>query len=258
MPDRHCIEVSGLRKSFANSPVLADLSLQIGRGDSLVIIGESGSGKSVLLKCILGLLTPDAGSVVVEGENIATCRDSFLDRCGVLFQGGALFDSLPVWQNIAFRRLHGPGRLPARQARRLGEEKLERVGLDRQVAGLFPNELSGGMQKRVALARAIACNPDYLFFDEPTSGLDPIRSNDISVLISDVASDLNVTTMTVTHDMRCVRAVAGSIMMLRQGRNCWFGGLDDFDRDGNNYLVKFSQAVRRPIDADGDTGSAID
>ncbi|MCY4543510.1 MAG: ATP-binding cassette domain-containing protein [Rhodobacteraceae bacterium] len=258
MPDRQCIEVDNLRKSFGASLVLDDVSLQVDRGNSLVVIGESGSGKSVLLKCMLGLLTPDSGSVVVEGNSVATHRESFLDRCGVLFQGGALFDSIPVWQNVAFRRLHGSGRLSARQARQLGEEKLERVGLDRQVANLFPIELSGGMQKRVALARAIACNPDYLFFDEPTAGLDPIRSNDISALISDVASDMKVTTVTVTHDMGCVRAVASGIMMLRQGRISWFGDLDEFDKASNRYVARFSGSAQCAIDENGNLGKNMD
>ncbi len=244
MADAPRIELIGLCKSFASTPVIANVSMQLHGGNSHVLLGESGVGKSVVLKCILGLLRPDQGSVLIDGRNLSKMKRAFLDRSGVLFQGGALFDSLPVWQNITFRKLHGSDRLSLHKALMLAEEKLERVGLGKEVARLFPVELSGGMQKRVALARAIAFDPEFLFFDEPTSGLDPIKSVAISRVIRDVVQDRNVTALTVTHDMNCVRAVAEGVTMLRCGKIYWEGGLTDFVSNDNAYISKFSEGHR--------------
>ena len=203
------IELRGLHKSFGQNHVLAGVDLSIERGKSMVIIGGSGTGKSVLLKSILGLITPDRGQILVDGQDVTQAdRDAFLARFGMLFQGGALFDSLPVWQNIAFRLMRGSLKRPKDEARDIAIEKLRRVGLKPDVADRFPAELSGGMQKRVSLARAIAADPEIIFFDEPTTGLDPIMSGVINDLIREIVVDMGATAMTITHDMTSVRTIA--------------------------------------------------
>ena len=218
------ITVSGLHKSFAGTPVLRGVDLSVATGESLVIIGASGSGKSVLMKSILGLVTPDAGTIIRNGAPATPATQAaFLDRIGMLFQGGALFDSLPVWQNVAFRLLRGPQK---RQARAIALEKLAQVGLTPDVADRFPAELSGGMQKRVGLARAIAADPDVIFFDEPTTGLDPIMAGVINALIRRVVTDLGVTAITITHDMTSVHAIADQVAMLHDGVIRWHGPRD--------------------------------
>ena len=218
------ITVSGLHKSFAGTPVLRGVDLSVATGESLVIIGASGSGKSVLMKSILGLVTPDAGTIIRNGAPATPATQAaFLDRIGMLFQGGALFDSLPVWQNVAFRLLRGPQK---RQARAIALEKLAQVGLTPDVADRFPAELSGGMQKRVGLARAIAADPDVIFFDEPTTGLDPIMAGVINALIRRVVTDLGVTAITITHDMTSVHAIADQVAMLHEGVIRWHGPRD--------------------------------
>ena len=179
------IEMRQVAKAFGSNAVLRGVDLEVAKGSSLVIIGGSGTGKSVALKCVLGLITPDAGTIMVDGQNATQGdRDAFLARFGMLFQGGALFDSLPVWQNVAFRLLRGSLKRPRSDAREIAIEKLRRVGLTPDVADLFPSELSGGMQKRVGLARAIAAEPGIIFFDEPTTGLDPIMAGVINVHLS--------------------------------------------------------------------------
>ncbi len=183
------IELDGIHKAFGANKVLRGVSLRVGRGESLVVIGGSGSGKSVLLKTILGLVAPDAGRILVAGEDVRGAeRDVFLARFGMLFQGAALFDSLPVWQNVAFRLLRGRLRRPRAEARAIAIDKLRRVGLGPEVAELYPAELSGGMQKRVGLARAIAAEPEIIFFDEPTTGLDPIMAGVINELIREIVT----------------------------------------------------------------------
>ena len=216
------IELRGLHKSFGQNHVLAGVDLSIERGKSMVIIGGSGTGKSVLLKSILGLITPDRGQILVDGQDVTQAdRDAFLARFGMLFQGGALFDSLPVWQNIAFRLMRGSLKRPKDEARDIAIEKLRRVGLKADVADRFPAELSGGMQKRVSLARAIAAEPEIIFFDEPTTGLDPIMSGVINDLIREIVVDMGATAMTITHDMTSVRTIADDIAMLHAGRIQW-------------------------------------
>jgi len=229
-----------VRKSFGANHVLRGVNLTVGRGESLVVIGGSGTGKSVLIKCVLGLVRPDSGHVSVEGHaDDAPGREAFLARFGMLFQGGALFDSLPVWQNVAFRLLRGPGRLTKAEGRQRAVEKLRRVGLKPEVADLFPSELSGGMQKRVGLARAIAADPEVIFFDEPTTGLDPIMAGVINALIREIVTEMGATAITITHDMTSVRAIADRVAMLHDGVIQWVGPVADLDIVANPYVDQF-------------------
>ena len=231
------IETQGLAKAFGAKTVLRGLDLTVARGESLVVIGGSGTGKSVLLKCILGLVRPDAGTLRLNGQPSLRPGPAFLDRFGMLFQGGALFDSLPVWQNVAFRLLRGPDRARARPR---AIEKLQRVGLGPEVADLYPAQLSGGMQKRVGLARAIATDPEVIFFDEPTTGLDPIRAGIINELIRGIVTETGATAITITHDMSSVRAIADRVAMLHDGRIRWTGpaaGLDQADDDAVQQFI---------------------
>ena len=236
------IDLRGVQKSFGTNRVLTGVDLTVGRGQSMVIIGGSGTGKSVLLKCILGLVRPDAGTITVGGQPATTAgpdREAFLDRFGMLFQGGALFDSLPVWQNVAFRLLRGRRKLPRDQARAIALDKLRRVGLRPDVADLFPAELSGGMQKRVSLARAIAAEPEIIFFDEPTTGLDPIMAGVINDLIREIVTEMGATAMTITHDMTSVRAIADQVAMLHGGIIRWTGPIGEMDSASDPYLTQF-------------------
>ncbi|RMH42265.1 MAG: ATP-binding cassette domain-containing protein [Alphaproteobacteria bacterium] len=234
------IRIEHLAKSFGPKSVLRDVSLEVATGESLVVIGGSGTGKSVLLKCILGLIRPDGGRIFLDGRDVTEFdRDDFLARFGMLFQGGALFDSLTVWQNVAFRLLRGERRLPRAEARRVAVEKLRRVGLGADVADLYPAELSGGMQKRVGLARAIAAEPEIIFFDEPTTGLDPILAGVINRLIREIVTDLGATAVTITHDMTSVRAIADRVAMLHDGVIQWCGPVEALDNSGNPYVDQF-------------------
>jgi len=231
-------------KQFAGNIVLDGVSLAIEPGESLAIIGQSGSGKSVTLKCILGLLQPDRGSIKVDGEEVVGLQGAALDKMrakfGMLFQGSALFDSLPIWRNVTFGLTQGR-RTDGARMRAIAEENLERVGLDRRVLNLRPSELSGGMQKRVALARAIAPRPEIIFFDEPTTGLDPIRADVINDLIVSLVDDLGVTALTITHDMASARKIAHRVAMLYQGKIVWIGPRDRLYDSGNPYVDQFVQ-----------------
>jgi phospholipid/cholesterol/gamma-HCH transport system ATP-binding protein len=245
------IKLGNVKKSFGDNHVLQGLNLEIPKGSSMVIIGGSGTGKSVALKCILGLITPDSGTITVDGQDARKGdRDAFLAKFGMLFQGGALFDSLPVWQNVAFRLLRGSLKRPAEEAREIAIEKLRRVGLKPDVADRLPAELSGGMQKRVGLARAIAAEPEIIFFDEPTTGLDPIMSGVINDLIREIVVEMGATAMTITHDMSSVRAIADNVAMLHNGVIQWTGPVADMDASGDPHLDQFIHGrAEGPIEA---------
>ncbi|WP_137392452.1 ABC transporter ATP-binding protein [Rhodoligotrophos defluvii] len=236
------IELKGVRKSFGPKTVLDGVDLAVDRGKSLVVIGGSGSGKSVSLKCILGLIRPDAGSIKVDGvETVGMrgqARDEMLRKFGMLFQGAALFDSLTVWENVAFGLIQGK-QMPREEAREIAHEKLGQVGLGREVGELSPAELSGGMQKRVGLARAIAADPDVIFFDEPTTGLDPIMADVINDLIRDCVGRLGATAISITHDMASARKIADRIAMIYKGKIIWQGDAAEIDHSGNPYVEQF-------------------
>ncbi|MBR7158135.1 MAG: ABC transporter ATP-binding protein [Alphaproteobacteria bacterium] len=236
------VEMKHIYKSFGSKKVLEDFSLTVNKGESLVIIGGSGTGKSVTIKSILGLLKPDKGSIKVDGKEIVGMSSKELEevnsRSGMLFQGAALFDSLNVWRNVAFGLIQGK-KLKPKEAREIAIEKLKDVGLSSDVAELFPDELSGGMKKRVGLARAIAGNPELIFFDEPTTGLDPIMSDVINDLIKRCVDDLGATAITITHDMASARKIASKVAMLYQGKIIWHGDVKDIDNSGNPYVEQF-------------------
>ena len=234
------ITLTDVHKTFGSNHVLRGVNLEVPTGTSCVIIGGSGTGKSVLLKCVLGLVTPDSGTITVDDVPVQDGdRDAFLARFGMLFQGGALFDSLPVWQNVAFRLMRGALKRPKAEAREIAIEKLRRVGLSPDVAEKFPAELSGGMQKRVSLARAIAAEPEIIFFDEPTTGLDPIMSGVINDLIREIVTEMGATSMTITHDMTSVRAIADTVAMLHGGKIRWVGPVGQLDESGDAYVDQF-------------------
>ena len=244
-----CLE--NIHKSFENNAVLKGVDIKVAAGKSMVIIGGSGTGKSVMLKCILGLIAPDQGRILVDGQDAARAeRDAFLARFGMLFQGGALFDSLAVWQNVAFRLLRGALKRPTEEAREIAIDKLRRVGLGADVADKFPAELSGGMQKRVGLARAIAAEPEIIFFDEPTTGLDPIMAGVINDLIREIVVEMGATAMTITHDMSSVRAISDEVAMLHDGVIKWTGPIADIDQSGDPFLYQFIHGrAEGPIEA---------
>ena len=244
------ITLSNVHKAFGANKVLRGIDLTVPKGTSTVVIGGSGTGKSILIKCILGLVEPDSGVITVDGVDVTTQpRDAFLARFGMLFQGDALFDSLPVWQNVAFRLLRGSLKRPKTEAKEIAIEKLRRVGLAPDVADRFPAELSGGMQKRVSLARAIAAEPEIIFFDEPTTGLDPIMSGVINDLIREIVAEIGATTITITHDMTSVRAIADQVAMLHAGKIRWAGPIGDLDTTDDPYVRQFvSGSPEGPIE----------
>lgn len=249
------IKMADVHKAFGANHVLRGVDLEIARGTSMVIIGGSGTGKSVMLKSILGLIQQDKGQIFVDGKEAGLGassreRDAFLARFGMLFQGAALFDSLPVWQNVAFRLLRGSLARPKEEARSIAIDKLRRVGLKADVADRLPAELSGGMQKRVGLARAIAAEPEIIFFDEPTTGLDPIMSGVINDLIREIVVEMGATAMTITHDMSSVRAIADNVAMLHGGKIRWTGPVGEMDASGDPYVEQFiSGSADGPIEA---------
>jgi phospholipid/cholesterol/gamma-HCH transport system ATP-binding protein len=236
------VELRGVKKRFGSKIVLDGLDLAIPRGESLVVIGGSGTGKSVMIKCVLGILRPEGGEIFVDGNEVTHLsgrrRDTVLRQFGMLFQGSALFDSLPVWENVAFGLIQGRG-IPRSQAKEIAIEKLAKVGLGPEVGELWPAELSGGMQKRVGLARAIAAEPEIIFFDEPTTGLDPIMADVINDLIVSTVKDLGVTTLSITHDIASARKIASRIAMLYKGKIIWQGPTADIDTSGDPYLDQF-------------------
>jgi phospholipid/cholesterol/gamma-HCH transport system ATP-binding protein len=236
------IAVRGLRKSFGRKRVLDGVDIDCGRGESLVVIGGSGVGKSVLIKCILGLLHPEAGSIRIDGQETVglgrAARERLLQKFGMLFQGSALFDSLAVWENVAFGLINGRG-MERHAAKQIALAKLAAVGLGPEVSLLRPAELSGGMQKRVALARAIAAEPEIIFFDEPTTGLDPIMADVINDLIVKCVREVGTTAVSITHDMVSARKIADRIAMLYQGRIIWHGPTAEIDHSGNPFVDQF-------------------
>lgn len=236
------LSLKDVRKRFGPKTVLDGLSLDVGKGESVVVIGGSGTGKSVMLKCVLGLIKPDAGSIMIDGQEStrfnADQRENALRKFGMLFQGSALFDSLKVWENVAFGLIQGR-KMERTKAKQIALEKLAQVGLTPDVGELSPSELSGGMQKRVALARAIAAEPEIIFFDEPTTGLDPIMADVINDLIVACAKKLGASTLSITHDMASARKIADRIAMIYKGRIIWQGPVSEIDNSGNAYVDQF-------------------
>lgn len=236
------LALKGVEKSFGNNHVLRGVDIDVGAGESLVVIGGSGSGKSVMLKNALGLMTPDAGTVIFDGKDVteATGRDraDMRSRIGMLFQSGALFDSLPVWENVAFRLIHADG-VRRRDAKERAIATLKKVRLGSDVASLYPAEISGGMQKRVSLARSIIAEPELIFFDEPTTGLDPITADAINDLILEQVKDLGAAAVTITHDMPSARKIADNIAMLFDGQIIWRGAASTVDFSGNDHVDQF-------------------
>ncbi len=236
------IRIRELHKSFGVKEVLRGLDLDVGVGESVVVIGGSGTGKSVMLKCILGLLEPEAGSIQIDGREVigvrAGEREQILTKFGMLFQGAALFDSLPVWENVAFGLIQGK-RMKRAAAKEIALEKLSEVGLGPDVGALSPAELSGGMRKRVGLARAIAGDPDIIFFDEPTTGLDPIMGHIIDDLIVKCVRNVGATAVSITHDMASARRISDRMAMLFKGKIIWEGATAEIDRSGNPYVDQF-------------------
>ena len=236
------IQIRNLHMSFGSKVVLNGLDLKVGVGESVVVIGGSGVGKSVMLKCVLGLLEPEQGSICIDGEEVVGMspkdRDRVMRKFGMLFQGAALFDSLPVWQNVAFGLVQAMG-MELQKAKEIALNKLAQVGLGPEVGELWPAELSGGMKKRVALARAIATDPEIIFFDEPTTGLDPIMGDIINDLVVKCVRELGATTLSITHDMASARKIADRIAMLHDGRIIWAGSVADIDHSNDAYVDQF-------------------
>ncbi len=236
------ISLRGIEKSFGPKGVLRGIDLDVHTGSSLVVIGGSGTGKSVMIKTILGLIKPDAGSIKFDGVEMTTLgvrdREQILGRCGMLFQGAALFDSLSVWENVAFGLIQGQ-HMRRTEAKDVAIGALAKVGLDSDVAKLDPAELSGGMKKRVGLARAIATNPDVIFFDEPTTGLDPIMADIINNLILETVSELGATALSITHDMASASKIADTIAMIHGGKIIWAGAAGDIGQSGNEFVDQF-------------------
>ena len=236
------IQLIGVKKRFGPKVVLDGVDLTVDKQSSLVIIGGSGTGKSVTIKSILGIIRPDEGTILVDGEDVThmtgAARDRVMRKFGMLFQGSALFDSLPVWENVAFGLIQGRG-VPRAKARDIAIQKLAKVGLTEDVAYLSPSELSGGMQKRVGLARAIAADPEIIFFDEPTTGLDPIMADIINDLIISTVKDVGATALSITHDMVSARKISDKMAMLYGGKIIWQGPTGEIDRSGNPYVEQF-------------------
>jgi len=236
------IRIRGVHKSFGAKHVLRGLDLDVGAGESVVVIGGSGSGKSVTLKCVLGLMQPEDGSIQVDGEEVVGLGGDSLEQVrrkfGMLFQNAALFDSLSVWENVAFGLTQGAG-MARREAHEIALDRLAAVGLEAEVADMSPAELSGGMRKRVGLARAIATSPEIMFFDEPTTGLDPIMGDVIDDLIVKCVRELGATALSITHDMASARKIAHRIAMLYDGKIIWVGPTAEIDRSNNPYVDQF-------------------
>jgi phospholipid/cholesterol/gamma-HCH transport system ATP-binding protein len=236
------LKLEGIGKSFGRNDVLRGVDLDVAPGQSLVVIGGSGSGKSVMLKVALGLMAPTGGKVLFDGLDVTSStgktRESMRARIGMLFQSGALFDSLTVWENVAFRLINADG-MKRSDAKERAIATLKKVRLGADVAGLYPAEISGGMQKRVSLARSIISEPDLIFFDEPTTGLDPITADAINDLIVEQVRGLGAATVTITHDMSSARKIADEVAMLFEGRIIWRGPASEVDHSGHDHVDQF-------------------
>ncbi|PPR77011.1 MAG: putative ribonucleotide transport ATP-binding protein mkl [Alphaproteobacteria bacterium MarineAlpha2_Bin1] len=236
------IKLSNVTKSFGQKIILNNLDLQINKGESMVIIGGSGTGKSVTLKCLLGLLKIDSGNITIFDRDLDKIslneKQEILKKIGMLFQGSALFDSLNVWQNISFGLIKGK-RMKQNLAKDIAIDKLIQVGLKPEIANSYPSELSGGMQKRVALARAVATDPEIIFFDEPTTGLDPIMANVINDLINNIVKKIGATALSITHDIESAKKIADKISMLHEGKIIWTGLSSDLEQTDNKYVKQF-------------------
>ncbi|MFT6557787.1 ABC transporter ATP-binding protein [Sneathiella sp.] len=248
------ISLKNVCKSFGKKVVLKNLSIDIHEGESLVVIGGSGTGKSVMLKCILGLLEPDSGEILIDGQQVVGLsvaeREKTLRKTGMLFQYAALFDSLPVWENVAFGLIQAQG-MDRKKAKKIAYEKLALVGLGPDIASQNPASLSIGMQKRVGLARAIATNPEIIFFDEPTTGLDPIMGDVIDNLIRDCTRELGASTLTISHDMESAQKIADRIALLYKGNVVWVGPANEIETCGNPYVEQFVKGdINGPIELD--------
>ena len=234
------IKLQNVKKSFGTLQILDGVNLNVEQGESLVIIGRSGTGKSVLLKCILGLESHDDGQILIGGKDNKKNKDIFFyDQFGMLFQGGALFDSLTIWENITFRLLQRTKPISTKEAKENAVEKLKLVGLNPKIMYQYPSELSGGMQKRVALARAIVGNPSIIFFDEPTTGLDPVMGNIINKLIRDIVDKMGITAVTITHDINSTRRIGDKVALLESGKIHWTGKINDLDNSKNEMVDQF-------------------
>jgi phospholipid/cholesterol/gamma-HCH transport system ATP-binding protein len=235
------IRMADVHKAFGPKVVLEGFDLDIKTGESMVVIGGSGVGKSVMLKCLLGILTPERGAITIDGDNVIGIgtreRDRVNAKLGMLFQGAALFDSQSVWENVAFGLT--ARKVGREEAREIAMQKIAMVGLKPEIAETFPSELSGGMKKRVGLARAIAADPEIIFFDEPTTGLDPLMGDIINDLIVHYVEETGATTLTITHDMLSARKIADRIAMIYDGRIIWAGATDDIDQSGNEFVEQF-------------------
>ena len=236
------ISIKNLHKSFGQKVVLDGVDLDVNKGESLVVIGGSGTGKSVLIKCIQGLIEPDEGSIKIDGkESVGIDKkeaEKLYSKMGMLFQGGALFDSLSVWENVAFGLLENQ-KMPRKLAKKQAIKYLKQVGLSSDISDLSPSELSGGMQKRVGLARAIATQPEIIFFDEPTTGLDPIMADVINDLIITSVKKIGASALTITHDMASARKIADRIAMLYKGKIIWQGTVEELEKTDNPYVIQF-------------------
>jgi len=252
MNDKPKIEVKSLYKSFGAKKVLSGVDLSVSEGESLVVIGGSGSGKSVLIKNIIGIMQPTSGGIKIDGEETSKLsrnnRDHIMHKFGYLFQGGALFDSIPIWENVAFGLIQAKG-MDRNEAKQVAIKKLASVGLDRDIGELYSSDLSGGMQKRVSLARSIAAEPEIIFFDEPTTGLDPIMADIINDLIVKCSKELKATTITITHDMASAYKIADNVAMIYQGKIIWHGAKDTVKNSGNPYVEQFiNGSAKGPIE----------
>lgn len=238
----YLLSLSGIEKSFADNHVLRGIDLDVRKGDSLALIGTSGCGKSLLFKCILGLVWPDSGTVAVNGRDRNSLsnreRRDFERRCSVLFQYGGLFDSLRVWENICFRQTNFDG-MSAEEARHIAADKLAIVGLGPDTCELYPSELSGGMQKRVGFARAIASDPEILFLDEPTAGLDPIMTNEICRFIDESVAAIGATAISISSNINTVERISGRVAMIHDGHIVWDGATSDIWSSGNDHVHQF-------------------